>query len=99
MTAAIREAIRAQALAMGFDAVGFAEARLADKARTDLAEYLNRSYHGEMGWLAHTAERRGDPRTLWSEARTVIVLGLNYGEDDDPHSGATDPERGAISVY
>jgi len=97
--AKIREAIRAQALAMGFDAVGFAEARLADKARTDLAEYLNRGYHGDMGWLAHTAERRGDPRTLWSEARTVIVLGLNYGEDADPLSGATDPERGVISVY
>ena len=29
MTTAIREAIRAEALARGFDAVGFAEARLA----------------------------------------------------------------------
>src|SRR5437773_548622 len=97
MTAAIREAIRAQALAMGFDAVGFAEARLAEAARADLAEYIDRGYHGDMGWLAHTAARRGDPRTLWPDARTVIVLGLNYGGVDD--SGAADPERGVISVY
>jgi epoxyqueuosine reductase len=42
MTATIREAIRAQALAMGFDAVGFAAATLAEAARTDLAEYIGR---------------------------------------------------------
>jgi epoxyqueuosine reductase len=99
MTAAIREAIRGQALAMGFDAVGFAEARLADEARAGLAEYIARGYHGDMGWLAHTAARRGDPQTLWPDARTVIVLGLNYGGDEDPLAATTDPESGAISVY
>jgi epoxyqueuosine reductase len=99
MTEAIREAIRGQALAMGFDAVGFAEARLADEARAGLAEYIDRGYHGDMGWLAHTAARRGDPQTLWPDARTVIVLGLNYGGDEDPLAATTDPESGAISVY
>jgi epoxyqueuosine reductase len=99
MSAEIREAIRAQALAMGFDAVGFAEARLAEAARADLAEYIDRGYHGDMGWLAHTAARRGDPQVLWPDARTVVVLGINYGGADDPLAGAADPERGAISVY
>jgi epoxyqueuosine reductase len=96
---AIREAIRDQALAIGFDAVGFAEARLAHKARADLGEFLERGYHGDMGWLADTAERRGDPQTLWPEARTIVVLGLNYAGDDDPLAAAADPARGAISVY
>src|SRR5437763_14871097 len=99
MTAAIREAIRAQALAMGFDAVGFAEARLAEAARAGLAEYIDRGYHGDMGWLAHTAARRGDPQVLWPDARTVVVLGLNYAGDEDPLAATSDPERGAISVY
>ena len=98
MSAKIREAIRAQALAMGFDAVGFAEARLANQARADLAEYIERGYHGDMGWLAHTAERRGDPQALWPEARTVIVLGMNYG-DGEPLEVASDSESGTISVY
>src|SRR5439155_4768652 len=97
--AAIRDAIRAEALAIGFDAVGFAEARLAEAARADLGEYLARGYHGDMGWLAGTAERRGDPQTLWPEARTVVVLGLNYGDGEDPLAAAANPERGAISVY
>src|SRR4051812_45929368 len=74
--AEIREAIRGEALAMGFDAVGFAAAHLADHARTDLREYIERGYHGDMRWLADTAGRRGDPQTLWHEARTVVVLGL-----------------------
>src|SRR5437763_5868931 len=99
MTAAIREAIRAQALAMGFDAVGFAEARLAAEARAGLAEYIDCGYHGDMGWLAHTAARRGDPQVLWPDARTVVVLGLNYAGDEDPLAATSDPERGAISVY
>jgi epoxyqueuosine reductase len=96
MSGEIREAIRAEALARGFDAVGFAAARLADEARSDLAEFLACGYHGEMGWLAAHAARRGDPQTLWQEARSVVVLGMNYGAGDD-----ADPEgdRGIVSVY
>jgi epoxyqueuosine reductase len=94
----IREAIRDEALAIGFDAVGFAAARLADRARADLRQYLDRGYHGDMGWLADTAARRGDPQALWPEARTVVVLGVNYGAEADPLAGAGDPARGMISV-
>jgi epoxyqueuosine reductase len=99
MSTAIREAIRTQALATGFDAVGFAEATLAAQARADLGEFLARGYHGDMGWLADTAARRGDPQTLWPAAKTVVVLGLNYGGADDPLAAAADREGGAISVY
>ena len=95
MSGEIREAIRNEALARGFDAVGFAEARLADRARADLAEFLARGYHGEMGWLANKAERRVDPNILWSEARTIVVLGMNYGSDTD----GVDMSSGNISVY
>jgi epoxyqueuosine reductase len=97
--AEIRDAIRAQALALGFEAVGFAAAHLREAARADLGEFLARGYHGDMGWLADTAARRGDPQVLWPEARTIVVLGLNYGPDDDPLAAAGDPERGAIAVY
>ena len=47
-----------------------------------------------MGWLADTAARRGDPQTLWAEARSVVVLGVNYGPADDPLAAADDPEPG-----
>jgi epoxyqueuosine reductase len=94
--AAIREAIRAEALALGFDAVGFAAAHLADAARADLAEFLARGYHGEMDWLADKADRRGDPQRLWPAAKTVVVLGMNYGAGPDEAAGN---DRGIVSVY
>jgi len=95
----IREAIRDQALAFGFDAVGFATAELDAEARDGLAEFIARGHHGDMGWLAGTAARRGDPRALWPEARSVVVLGVNYAPEDDPLELAQRPDRGAVSVY
>ena len=52
-----------------------------------------------MEWLATTAQRRGDPQVLWPDARSVIMLGLNYGPDDDPLAVLKQRERGGISVY
>jgi epoxyqueuosine reductase len=95
----IREAIRDRALASGFDAVGFAEAHLDTEARSGLEEFIARGYHGDMGWLAGTAARRGDPRALWPEARTIIVLGVNYAPEDDPLALAERRDRGVVSVY
>jgi epoxyqueuosine reductase len=86
-------------LALGFDAVGFAAAELGGEARDHLQEFVARGWHGDMGWLAATAERRGSPRALWAEARTVVVLGVNYGPEDDPLALAAEPSCGAVSVY
>ena len=52
-----------------------------------------------MGWLAAKGDRRGDPRTLWPEARTVIALGLSYGPAEDPMALLDHPDRGIVSVY
>jgi epoxyqueuosine reductase len=95
----IREAIRDRALASGFDAVGFAEAHLDAEARAGLGEFIARGYHGDMGWLAGTAARRGDPRALWPEARSVVVLGVNYAPEDDLLALGERRDRGVVSVY
>jgi len=97
-----RDAIRDRALGLGFDVVGFAAADLAADAGKDLAEYISRGYHGDMGWLAAHADRRATPRGLWPDARSVIVVGANYA----PHENPLDAQprmrrngRGTISVY
>jgi epoxyqueuosine reductase len=94
-----KAAIRDKALALGFDAVGFADANLGDAARRDLAAYIALGYHGDMGWLADTAARRGGPQNLWPEVRSVVALGLNYGPAEDPMRALERRERGNISVY
>jgi epoxyqueuosine reductase len=95
----IREAIRDRALSSGFDAVGFAEARLDAEARAGLREFIARGYHGDMGWLAGTAARRGEPQVLWPEVRTVVVLGINYAPQQDPLALRDAHDRGVVSVY
>ena len=95
----IRGQIRDHALASGFTAVGFAAAELSDANRDNLAEYLRRGYHGDMGWLVDKAERRGDPRVLWPDARSVVALGVSYAPEDDPLANLARPETGNISVY
>ena len=97
-----RDAIRDRALGLGFDAIGFAKAALARQAGSDLAEYLARGYHGDMGWLAVHADRRADPRGLWPDARSVIVLAANYAPQENPldtYDRMRKGRRGTISVY
>ena len=52
-----------------------------------------------MDWLAETAPRRADPRVLWPEVRSVIVLGMNYGPRLDPLANLADRGAANISVY
>jgi epoxyqueuosine reductase len=98
-TADPREAIRAAALSEGFDVVRFARAAAPVDAARDLGQFLGEGRHGGMDWLANNADRRGDPKTLWPEAKTVIVLGVNYGPGDGYNGRDVDPDRAAISVY
>jgi epoxyqueuosine reductase len=94
-----RAAIRDHALALGFDAVAFTTPELSAAARGNLAEYLQRGYHGDMGWLVEKADRRGDPTVLWPEARSVVVLGMNYAPAENPLDANARKDTGAISVY
>ncbi len=94
-----RELIRAQALALGFDAVGFARAHLAAEARERLMRFLADGQHGAMGWMESRADQRAHPQALWPEAVSVISLGLNYGPDSDPLASLAQRDRGTISVY
>ncbi len=91
--------IRERALALGFDGIGFAPAALAPEVKHNLQSYLERGYHGDMGWLEAKADRRGEPRTLWPEARSVVVVAQNYGPRGDPMANLTRTRRGTISVY
>jgi epoxyqueuosine reductase len=69
------------------------------EARERLAAWLADGAHGDMTWMAETFERRVDPRTLMSDAKSVIMLGLNYGPSVDPRAALEQPDVGVISVY
>jgi epoxyqueuosine reductase len=97
--AELRSGLTAQARAHGFDAVGIATADAIPELKERLAAFIAAGAHGDMDWLAATAERRASPQALWPDARTVIMLGLNYGPDDDPLAILEQTSRAAISTY
>jgi epoxyqueuosine reductase len=91
--------IRAEALALGFDACRFTPIPDAWPAGALLAEFIAAGRHGELGWMEETAQRRAHPRAMWPDARAAIVLGMNYGPDHDPLGVLGEPTKAAISVY
>jgi epoxyqueuosine reductase len=64
-----------------------------------LARALARGHHGTMDWLARTFLRRRTPTAMWPAARTAVLLGVNYGPDDDPLAVLERRERAGLSVY
>jgi epoxyqueuosine reductase len=84
---------------LGFDCIGVTDPGAIAQAGHYFREFLDSGAHGDMDWLAANPERRSDPRELWSEVRSVIMLGVNYGPDEDPLAILQQRTRGAISVY
>ena len=99
MAQTLKESIAEEAKALGFDAVRFAAADAVNGAGEALDQFLADGRQGDMAWLATTAERRKAPHALWPEAKSVIVLGLNYGRGGDPLAVLKERSRGAISIY
>jgi len=85
----------------GFAATGVARADPIPQARARLDAFLGDGFHGTMGWMAETAERRGDPLTLWPEAKSVVMVAMNYGPgpDYDPLAALEKQDRATISIY
>ncbi len=96
---ALKAALVEAAHAQGFDAVGVTRPDAIPLAAERLRQFLNLGAQGDMDWLAAKAERRADPHVLWPQARSIVMLGLNYGPDDAPLAILKERMRGGISVY
>jgi epoxyqueuosine reductase len=95
----LRAALEQTARVHGFDVVGVTTPDSVPEAKARLARFINEGAHGEMAWMAESALRRCDPRALWSEVRSIIMLGVNYGPKDNPLAALSAREYGLISVY
>ena len=95
----LRAAIELRARAEGFDAVRFSRAGAPPRSGERLEQFLAEGRHGAMDWMERNAARRADPHELWPEARSIIVLGVNYAPAHDPLASLARRDRGTISVY
>jgi epoxyqueuosine reductase len=89
----------AEAQKLGFATLGVTRPDAIPQASERLERFLAEGAHGDMIWMETNAKRRADPRTLWPQVRSVIMLGFNYGPEHDPLVILKRPERGAVSVY
>lgn len=86
-------------------ALGFTQPHVADLSTFGagpgerLREFVAQERHASMGWMKDTLDRRAHPQSLWPEAKSAVVLGLNYGPDTDPLLTLDHPDRATISVY
>ncbi len=94
-----RTALASKAMDLGFDVCRVASPTAAKGERERLNSWLANGAHGTMDWIAATAARRSDPRVLWPEVRSIVLLGLNYGPETDPLAILDQPDKAAISVY
>jgi epoxyqueuosine reductase len=91
--------LRAQARARGFDVCRVTHPGAIPDAPERLNTWLASGAAGSMDWLAATQARRSDPRKLWPETASIILLGMNYGPAGDPLAALARKSAGNISVY
>ncbi len=90
------QVIKEHARKLGFEKVGIVPAQALDKEGDRLKQWLGRNYHGNMAWMGRDPEMRSDPRRLFPQARSVVVVALNYYSPDQHN---TSSETGKISRY
>ena len=79
----IEERLKSQARALGFDLVGVA--RLGPAATAPLFDgWLARGFAGDMSYLERGADKRGDPRRVFANVSSAVVVGMNYGGTAPP---------------
>jgi epoxyqueuosine reductase len=100
----LKTALARAALEHGFDVIGVTHPDAIPQAPERLRHFLAEGAHGDMDWMVASAERRASPSALWPQVRSIIMLGLNYGQYDHDEGGGPlailkRRDRGAISVY
>jgi epoxyqueuosine reductase len=88
--------LKTKAREIGFEKVGIVRAEILVDERTKLLQWLDREFQGEMHWMAREPGKRTDPRAIFPEAKSIVVVAHNYFT---PHKHEEDPERGKISRY
>ena len=95
----LRRWLDAAAAKAGFASLHVTDATLPESVAARLDEFLASGHQGDMSWLAETAPRRASPRAMWPQARSAIILTMNYGPDHDPMDNLAAVSHGNVSVY
>ncbi len=93
------EQIKTKSEELGFEEFGITDLENFTFNSSKIKEFINNNYHGEMYWMKDKLEIRSDPKNIWNEAKSAIVLGVNYGPESNPLNDLKKIKRGYISIY
>ncbi|MEL6686195.1 MAG: tRNA epoxyqueuosine(34) reductase QueG [Pseudomonadota bacterium] len=94
------KALKARAKMLGFTDPYVADlSQFGNQAGERLQAFVDQDRHGSMRWMKETLERRQHPQSLWPDAESAIILGMNYGPETDPLVTLGQKDRATISVY
>ena len=96
---ALKKAVLARAAQEGFAVARIAPADAIPQAPQRLKEWLAEGFQGDMAWMEERNPERADPRKLWSEVRSIVMLGMSYAGEGDPLDVLAQRDRAAISLY
>jgi len=88
--------IKRRALFEGFNKIGIVGASTLEDEGRRLRQWLARGYHGDMQWMSREVEKRINPSEIFPQARSVVVVALNYFT---PHQHQQTPTTGKVSRY
>ncbi|WP_439619827.1 tRNA epoxyqueuosine(34) reductase QueG [Hyphomonas sp.] len=91
--------LKEAARSLGFDSVRIARADEPWVAGERLETFVSEGRHGQMEWMETTLERRKAPTAMWADAKSAVVVALNYGPGHDPMDMLAERSLGNISVY
>ena len=98
LDAPAKEALRKAALELGFVACGFAAPEIPLRNQARYRAFIANQEQGSMTWMAERLEQRLNPRALWPEVQSVMVLALSYRPDGNPLDALGSPQP-LISAY
>ena len=90
------EKIKLKASEIGFSKVGIVAPEPLVGEGAHLNDWLGRDCHGEMAWMEREPEKRSNPRLLFPDARSIVVVALNYFT---PHQHEPNSSFGKVSRY
>ena len=95
MTADLTDRLKAEALRLGFDAVGIAPA-VAPPGYPSFLAWLEQGFAAGMGYLHRQAEARAHPDHILEGVRSAVVVSMVYGRKEELPDG---PTRGKVARY
>ena len=95
----LKKIIEDKILSTGFDVVGFSDTCVDKNTKENYFNFLKKNHHGDMKWLESHYEKKINPKKVWDEVQTIVMIGMNYCPKQNPLQYNNYQNTSNISVY